>query len=402
MLCGNGLYDTTNLIQRLFPSVPLEELTPLSRDDLIQRLTPSRAPQDVSPTANISQASPQSVYITCSSKSPEAFVYDESVNEQDGPEAVADDVNSLSLQPDRISSYVGPSSAMASLRVLLNIVPKTVFSHQESIGGREGALRNTQLTHQDPSQDVVIPTARDPQRLVDAYFFRIHPSTPILDESDFRATFTSSQRKDPAWLALLNMVLALGVIAYTKSESFEDVKYYNAAKVHIGIESLGSGHIETLQALALMSGWYLHYRNRPNTASAIMGAVFRMANALGLHKELPIMDTRLNEKQKELRRRIWWTLVVLDAGEATTLGRVSNANLFSSEVNLPSNMNDEVSCSPSRLLRWKSDNADRRSQQRPNSIFDADRRHRVCKTGEPYTRKPDLLPATRIHGYPDP
>jgi hypothetical protein len=335
------LEDATNVLRRLFPTSPLEELTPLTRDGLINLLSLPSGVHGQAAAVNTG-ASPQSVHTRRGSKSPDTFEYDESVDDREGTEAVADDVNSLSLRPDRTSSYVGPSSAMAGLRVLLNMAPKSVFSSENSLTGLELSSPNANAGNAKRRLGSAPAGPRDPRSLVDAYFVRIHPITPILDESVFRTTFSSGERTDSAWLALLNMVLALGVIACTTSDSFEDVAYYNAAKSFIGIESFGSGHIETLQALTLMAGWYLHYRNRPNMASAVMGAVFRMANALGLHKELAISDGRHNRKQRELRRRIWWSLVVLDVGEATNLGRVSNSNLFTSEVNLPSNINDDV------------------------------------------------------------
>ena len=50
------------------------------------------------------------------------------------------------------------------------------------------------------------------------------------------------------------------------------------------MSSFGSGHIYTVQTLALYGGWLLHYLNKPNTASAVMGATFRMAFAMGLHR----------------------------------------------------------------------------------------------------------------------
>lgn len=192
------------------------------------------------------------------------------------------------------------------------------------------------------SSNVPLRVARDHRELIDNYFTHVHPVTPILEEAAFRETFESGKCQDPAWFALLNMVFALGTIAATTSDSNDDIYYYNVAKSYIGFDSFGSGHLETLQALILIAGWYLHYRNRPNMASAILGAVFRMAYALGLHRELPCGEGTPNAKQRELRRRIWWSLVVLDTNETTTFGRISNRPIFEFAVNLPRNIDDKV------------------------------------------------------------
>ena len=95
----------------------------------------------------------------------------------------------------------------------------------------------------------------------------------------FSSTFTAveidaSPRKDvflfgANWrLALLNMVFAMGSVVSSTSDSDQNIFYYQRARQHLGLESLGSGHMETLQALTIMGGLYLHYRNRPNLASA--------------------------------------------------------------------------------------------------------------------------------------
>jgi hypothetical protein len=320
----------------------LDELIPLSREALLALL--HNAQSGASSTLG-SSLPPGSAYISFAHKSPEAFEYNESVEDLEGTEAVADDVNALSLRPDRTSSYVGASSATAGLRVLLKIVPDFKSFKSKSRLQLDESAPEFGAPGQVNWPGPAAKAPRDRRSLVDAYFRCIHPTTPILDQALFLATFESKERKDPAWLSLLHMVLALGVIAYTTSDSSEDIYYYKIAKSHVSLDSFGSGHIETLQALALMAGWYLHYRNRPNMASAIMGAVFRMAHALGLHKELPGEETNQDKHKRELRRRIWWSLVVLDTGEGSTLGRVSNTNMFDSEVKIPRNIDDTLSFS---------------------------------------------------------
>lgn len=54
---------------------------------------------------------------------------------------------------------------------------------------------------------------------------------------------------------------------------------------HLDLSDFESSHIETLQALVIVEGHYLHYINRPNRGNAILGAAFRMASALGFHRE---------------------------------------------------------------------------------------------------------------------
>jgi len=158
--------------------------------------------------------------------------------------------------------------------------------------------------------------------LVDAYFKRIHVFIPMLDESAFRADYLEGQRFDAPWLALLNMVFAMGSIVALKSDDYNHINYYNRAMEHLPMDAFGSSHIETVQALALIGGYYLHYINRPNMANAVLGAAIRMASALGLHRE-SLAQGNSDVVAAETRRRTWWSLFCLDTWATTTMGRPS-------------------------------------------------------------------------------
>ncbi|KAG0649560.1 Thiamine repressible regulatory thi1 [Hyphodiscus hymeniophilus] len=344
------LDESLDVHKRLFPLSTLDDLIPLSREKLLDLLN---SPQNHQAAGSITNNDPSPSSLTYSTseiyESPqkehlEAVTYAEPVNIV-GNRVVADEdneVHALSLRLERPSSHLSASSAMAGLRVLLSIAPESLFMSQRGMR-RPGVSTVGPSSEPNDSKRGLIPSvSRDTQSLVEAYFARIHPLTPIFDEKVFRATVAANSRTDAPWLGLLNMVYALGAIACYPCDSVEDIYYYNKAKTYIGIESFGSGQMETLQAFTLISGYYLHYRNRPNMASAIMGAIFRMAYALDLHKELPGPETSQDRQQRELRRRIWWTLVVLDTAEATTLGRVPLMDAFSFKVNVPKNIDDST------------------------------------------------------------
>ena len=250
---------------------------------------------------------------------------------EDASSDAGDDVNALSAPLGQPSSYVGPSSTMQMFRTILRIAPEPRSQQQpfqSPDSQRSGSLRSPEAASKTPSS---IPVTERISTLIDAYFAWVHPATPILNEMDFRQTALSESRNDPPWLCLFNIILALGSIGSTRTDSKEHLTYYNAAKSHLDLEALGTKSFETLQALILMSGWYNHYRNRPNLASALLGAAFRMAYALGLHKEL----RGCSPEDQELRRTIWWNLVVFDAAEAVTLGRTLDTKIFDNEVQCP-------------------------------------------------------------------
>ncbi|KAI5462794.1 fungal-specific transcription factor domain-containing protein [Mariannaea sp. PMI_226] len=134
------------------------------------------------------------------------------------------------------------------------------------------------------------------------------------------------------------MVLTLGSIA--SGSDIAHIRYYNEARSFLDLDSLGSGNLETLQALCLLGGYYLHYRNSPNMAYAILGAAQRLAIALGLHRESPVrndhQDPEISQRHAiriETRRRTWWSLYCLDTWASMTLGRPTCGRWDNSTMN---------------------------------------------------------------------
>jgi hypothetical protein len=251
--------------------------------------------------------------------------WDEERRGRDPIPAEADDINALSLSVDRQASYLGASSIKAALMVMLKVQPSLRSTLAAPLSGVE-------MSHNFPAvRQKSSPSQKDPQRipwswkgqtLIDAYFKRVHVFVPMLDESTFRADYLEGQRTDAPWLALLNMVFAMGSIAAMKSDDYNHINYYNRAMEHLPMDAFGSSHIEMVQALALIGGYYLHYINRPNMANAVLGAAIRMASALGLHRE-SLAQSSSDIIAAETRRRTWWSLFCLDTWATTTMGRPS-------------------------------------------------------------------------------
>ncbi|KAK6067769.1 fungal specific transcription factor domain-containing protein [Seiridium cupressi] len=254
--------------------------------------------------------------------------WDEERRGRDPIPAEADDVNALSLSVDRQASYLGASSIKAALMVMLRVQPSLRSSLTPP-------LNSVEMAHNMPIMKQKATSMKEPQRvpwswkgqtLIDAYFKRIHVFIPMLDEASFRADYLEGQRCDAPWLAILNMVFAMGSIAAMKSDDYNHLNYYNRAMEHLPLDAFGSSHIETVQALTLIGGYYLHYINRPNMANAVLGAAIRMASALGLHRESLVSASSGSSNEAvaaETRRRTWWSLFCLDTWATTTMGRPS-------------------------------------------------------------------------------
>ena len=248
---------------------------------------------------------------------------------------VTDDVNALSLSMKHSSSYLGISSVMAALRVILWLDPECQAFVNKSplrshLGSRAASVAPDLLRKGLSTAaitDLQVPSAWDEIPVMNAYFQYIHPFIPLIDENSFRDTYMTKQRSDPRWILLLNTVLAMGSMANGESADNLHAAYFARAQEHLNVETMGSAHIETVQALAILSGFYLHYTQQPSLANVLMGATLRMATSLGLHRDysegLGPASTSKAHFSIEMRRRVWWSTFMLDTWASNVLGRPS-------------------------------------------------------------------------------
>jgi hypothetical protein len=127
----------------------------------------------------------------------------------------------------------------------------------------------------------VFPPQTDERMSISEYFAQFHEVCPVLDETDFLMQWERGDRHDRPWLALLNMVLTIGSLAAGDCNDYSHDIYYARAKSYLDFELLSTGYMESLQALCLLGGYYLNYKNSPNRGYTILGAAIRIAIALG-------------------------------------------------------------------------------------------------------------------------
>lgn len=348
---NTSLSHSKRVIEQLFPHANLEQLGELPRSELIELInaassqTPSSS---TSPHTNSDTQTPGQVKCEDASVNLEALEqepspdanWDESKLGPHGIPHISDDVNALSMNVSRQSSYMGVSSIAAALRVIskINKALEHVIvgtPHRTNEATRSNSPRRWNAVEEAPTT-ISAPILAE-HILVDAYFDHIHPLVPMIDENRFRFHYSQGDRKDPSWLALMYMVFAMGTIAASTAEDNSHLMYFQQAKNCIDLDMFGNGRIEALQALGLMGGLYLHYESRPNMANALMGAAMRMACALGLHREYTDGAADFQQHQqsrpeyakrallipREVRRRTWWSLFCMDTWATTTTGRPS-------------------------------------------------------------------------------
>ncbi|XXH00712.1 hypothetical protein Hte_007062 [Hypoxylon texense] len=308
------------LVAKLFPGRDPASLVDLPAQELVELARDALSVEHCSPSASLDQPS----------LGESATEREESDDERGWQEVrlhedeVCDDVNGLSLNIHR-RSYLGASSIHAVFRAMFHVKPSLQWELQSSIVPKDAATAQGTAPWTRSYQNV--PPALEEETAINAYFAHIHGIVPLLHEPHFRQVWRRGQRCDRPWLALLNMVLVLGSLAVGDEESSSI--YYVRAQDYLDFELLGTGCLESLQALCLLGGLYLHYKNSPNMAYAVMGLAYRIAIGLGLHLQpaRPIPGTSSAEDasggswRPQIRRQIWWSLFCLDTWGSMTLGR---------------------------------------------------------------------------------
>lgn len=351
------LRQQAGVLQTLFPSCSLEELVGKDRSQLLFLL--QEAPEEGERfSERYTETLPAGISSVTSDhldddahNSPEEYERGESGEERrwdesaQNPATIAanDDINAISLAGDRHRrSYLGICSVSAVLRALFRLYP-AAKEHivEQSKNWPEVQQEVSRPSALNPNLPLPVPSdSLRETRYVEFYFEHMHAITPFLHEESFRAAFAAGDRQSPAWLGLCNMVLTVGSIA--SGSDTAHIHYYNQARSYLDLDSLGSGNLETLQALCLLGGYYLHYRNSPNMAYAILGAAQRLAIALGLHRESPVRGDHHHQDSDaahrhairlETRRRTWWSLYCLDTWASMTLGRPTCGRWDSSTMN---------------------------------------------------------------------
>ena len=235
--------------------------------------------------------------------------------------------------------YVGVASGAAFLRYLWK--PNQLPTDRRAIHSN-GLLPNGN-TNVPP--DVYLPLEPDARKViadsfVDAYFSLFHPTLPVIHEPSFRAIYEGRKPRpsEPAWTALANIVAALGSFSAMTECLTVDTPFFYAAKSSLSIGCLESGSLTLAQALILMS-YYFQKRNKPNSGYTYAGLAVRIAFGLGLHREFPSWNLSL--LKREIRRRVFWTIFVVDASICVTLSRPVSSVRDSTDIPFPLNVREE-------------------------------------------------------------
>lgn len=274
--------------------------------------------------------------------------------EEEGVKKVMDGMATLTVDAANYG-YLGTASGASHLR--------TMWMERGSGPAWDSGSRSERQHHMQQllreSQDTSVTSFVQAQALVtramtdafvDAYFSLYHPTFPAIHEPTFRAQYanTTPRPSQGTWLVLANLVAATGAfVSSTSSHDSTDIAIFRSAKQYLSMNCLEVGNLAMVQIFGLMSH-YLQKRNKPNSSYSYCGLALRLAIGLGLHKELG--SQKMSAFTREMRRRIWWSLCVLDVGATITYSRPLTWPQEGVDAAFPSNIHEEV-CQPVGLCR---------------------------------------------------
>ncbi|APA07225.1 hypothetical protein SS1G_04042 [Sclerotinia sclerotiorum 1980 UF-70] len=183
----------------------------------------------------------------------------------------------------------------------------------------------------DPSEkeplSSLLPSREIADVLVRSFFDRVHPNFLIFHRHSFEQRYNTMwsqlnvqvQDFETGWLCSVLMVLVLGAQALEPRDDLymDYTQNYKAWAQSRTSQLQVSSTLVNIQALLLLH-LYLHNISERNLASIMLRAASTMATILGMHRE---EGNNRNQIESELRRRIWWTIYVLEHNSCTILGR---------------------------------------------------------------------------------
>ena len=209
----------------------------------------------------------------------------------------------------------------------------------------------------DPTDDPITNgeylTSTQEEYFLSLFWQSYHTSYPILDELEFKVYYrslweTPDGNRKPSALADIVIALSMqygmaqlpsderGLKAISKADvSNTDATiagrwYYRRCQKLLSAE-LESPIISTLQCHILCS-IYLCCASFQNMADSTCGLAVRTAHMLGLHLEPP---QSMSRRERETRKRLWWTLYVLETKMSMKLGRPFLLHASSTTCSLP-------------------------------------------------------------------
>ncbi|KAG4025630.1 hypothetical protein MFRU_054g00590 [Monilinia fructicola] len=237
-------------------------------------------------------------------------------------------------------------------------VPNT---HSQPIDSTNQPSGDVEILYSQDFANFILPQRQQADEFLNCYWEFVHPVFPLLDLQTFNSTYETLWLSSPGkgldgdelnetiFHATLNLVFALGCqysndVPPHRKSSYADELYRRSRRL-INFEILDALQLSLVQ-LFLLTGVYLQSTEHANRCWNVVGLAIRTAQGLGLNTENN--SHRNSQLSNEIRRRVWYTCVLLDRLLAMTFGRPTMIRTGSWDVQEPAIIDDQYLSSDSQ------------------------------------------------------
>ena len=247
------------------------------------------------------------------------------------------------MQDETEPKYLGASSGITTTRLVMQLAKQ--FTDSKSIreivpDARAKQINDLYRQEQAKPTSKVYPITSNvaapdlPNRglakvLVDLYILKVQPMYPALHEptleADIEAVYNEDMQSSAYQNFVARMVISISLQKMDTQYAGLADSFYLAALKYLE-PCVRPMDLRTLQCFALMAEYSLLTPTR-TAIYYVVGIAVRLAQALGLHEEKTITrgahGERADPLEIDMRRRLYWCIIVMDFGLAHALGRPS-------------------------------------------------------------------------------
>lgn len=247
----------------------------------------------------------------------------------------------VNIQTEKDPKFLGPSSGIAITRLVMQLAKQFADATTiRDIVPAERARQIKDLNHQEQAKPTskVYPLISDvaavelPNRaltdlLVTVYKLKVQPLYPALHEPTLDRDVDTVYGGDavPSQHFVVRMVIAISLQKLDTQYAGLADSYYLAALKHLE-PVVKAMDLKTLQCFALMAEYSLLTPTR-TAIFYVVGIAVRLAQSLGFHEEKTITrpgpDGKIDYLEIDMRRRLFYCILVMELGLSHSLGRPS-------------------------------------------------------------------------------
>lgn len=237
--------------------------------------------------------------------------------------------------------YLGASSGITTTRLVMQLAKQ--FTDSKSIreivpDARAQQIKDLYTQEQAKPTSKVYPVTSNvaapdlPNKslatvLVNLYILKVQPMYPALHEptleADIEAVYNEEIQSTPYQNFVARMVIAISLQKMDTQYAGLADSFYLAALKYLE-PCVRPMDLSTLQCFALMAEYSLLTPTR-TAIYYVVGIAVRLAQALGLNEEKTIVrgrdGSRADPLEIDMRRRLFWCIIVMDFGLSHALGR---------------------------------------------------------------------------------